>query len=593
MADQTFQVNCGFFDSINQDRLYSADEMNRPYKKVITNGVFATPSGTASTDLQVMAAGGMNVTVAQGDAIIGDKWFNNPAVIPITITNNNSVVPRIDSIIAQVDKTQNGRVGNIVYREGTASSNPVAPALSSNESIAEYRLANVYVTPSAVLINQSNITDMRGSGDCPWITSLIQQVDTSTLFNQWQNAYENYFNESTEEFEDYTETRQEEFDQFLENLTSELTVATNVIMLTNNYISTGTVSNIPIGIPSYDPDTDVLMVFVNGLRVTEGYNYTINANETSIDLKVAITTGQTVNFLVLKSVIAADIQTTVTMIQQLNSDIAEIQSDYNTLATGMYISTGTDDNIKLSQIVQTFLEGDTTGDYKQLELDVYGDFSCTSPAAVSTSSNRDTWFNFVRPAAAQTTRRVKINFAHCSRIIIDANNRFIWGFNGNVEIANLQMVINNAGTGSIIFPQGTTATDCAFWLNGAGDITGANTGVFTNCRMSVTSTSGKAYGFSGNGNVLNLTNCEIYSYNASGLTDEAVAVQTQGGQSNNVLIMTNCSCPIVARTGYKQDNTVKINAGYYSLVSNMLGQAALKYSTGDGKTETGTMITSV
>jgi hypothetical protein len=30
MPDQIFNVECGFFDSINSDRKYSADQMNRP-----------------------------------------------------------------------------------------------------------------------------------------------------------------------------------------------------------------------------------------------------------------------------------------------------------------------------------------------------------------------------------------------------------------------------------------------------------------------------------------------------------------------------------------------------------------------------------
>ena len=332
MSDQIFEVNCGFFDSIEHDRLYSAEQMNRPYKRIITNGVFATPNGTPSTDLQVLSINnGMNIIVKVGEALFGDKWFENPADIPITVQNNNSIVPRRDSIIAQVDKTLNGRKGNIVYRCGEASSNPMPPEINNDDNIIEYRIANIYVGAGAVTIGQENITDLRGSEECPWITSLIKQVDTSELFRQWEEAYNKYYDESTEEFETYTETRKEEFDQFLDNLTSQLEVATNLILLNSDYISNQTVTNIPINIPSYDKDTDVLMVFINGLRATENLNYTINNNGTSIDLKVELTSGQSVNFLVLKSVIAADIQTTITMIQNLNRTIATMQSEIEDL----------------------------------------------------------------------------------------------------------------------------------------------------------------------------------------------------------------------------------------------------------------------
>ena len=328
MNDQIFEVNCGFFDSINKDRLYSADEMNRPYKRVITNGVFATQQGTPSTDLQVVSASdGMNIVVKKGEAMFGDKWFENPADIAITVPNNTSTVPRRDSVIAQVDKRTNGRKGRIVYRTGTANSNPMPPNLSTDNNVVEYRIANIYVAASAVYIGQDAITDLRGSSECPWVTSLVKQVDTSVLFAQWEAAYQTYFNKSTTEFNEYEALRQAEFDQFLENLTSELSVATNVIMLNSNYISQSDVSNIPIGIPSYDPTTDILQVYVNGLRVTEGLNYTLNSNNTSIDLTVGIRAGQAVNFLVLKSVIAADIQTTVTMIQALDDKVDAFMTD--------------------------------------------------------------------------------------------------------------------------------------------------------------------------------------------------------------------------------------------------------------------------
>ncbi len=41
--DVKYEVEAGFFDAINRDRLYSAEDMNRPYVKLISDGVFATP----------------------------------------------------------------------------------------------------------------------------------------------------------------------------------------------------------------------------------------------------------------------------------------------------------------------------------------------------------------------------------------------------------------------------------------------------------------------------------------------------------------------------------------------------------------------
>ena len=209
-SDVKYNVNAGFFDAINEDRTYSADDMNRPYRRLVSNGVFATPKGEASDDLQVFSANnGMNVIVSAGNAIIGDKWFENPSDLIITISQNSEVLSRIDSIVAQVDKTQAGRVGNIVYRQGTASSNPVHPEINTEENIFELRLADIIISPSCVMVTQDLITDCRGSNECPWVTSLIYQVDTSTLYAQWQAAYQKYYEDQETEHDEYfTEFKQ-------------------------------------------------------------------------------------------------------------------------------------------------------------------------------------------------------------------------------------------------------------------------------------------------------------------------------------------------------------------------------------------------
>lgn len=203
-TDVKYNVNAGFFDAINEDRTYSADDMNKPYRRLVSNGVFATPKGEASDDLQVFSANnGMNIIVSAGNAIIGDKWFENSSDLIITIPQNSEVLSRIDSIVAQVDKTQAGRNGNIVYRQGTASSNPVHPEINTEENIFELRLADIIISSSCVKVTQDLITDCRGSKECPWVTSLIYQVDTSTLYAQWQAAYQKYYEDQEIEHDEY------------------------------------------------------------------------------------------------------------------------------------------------------------------------------------------------------------------------------------------------------------------------------------------------------------------------------------------------------------------------------------------------------
>lgn len=328
MADQIFTANCGFFDAINSDRTYSADDMNRPYKRLVADGVFATQSGTPSTDLQVVSAGnGMQITVQAGQGIFAQKWFENQSSILVTVPNNTAINPRVDSVIVQIDNRASGRVGNIIYRTGTPSSDAPVPPINQTANVTEYRIANIYVAPSANAINNDAITDLRGSSSCPWVTGLIQQVDTSTLWNQFNAAYQTQYDSYSEQYTQYVAEQREAWEDFLQTLTSELTVTTNVAMFESTYTANGTVTNIPINIPSYNKDTDVLQVFINGLFAAESQKYTLNSDGTSITLTSSIAAGNTVYFVVFKSLISGDIESAISMIQRLNDDLANFTKD--------------------------------------------------------------------------------------------------------------------------------------------------------------------------------------------------------------------------------------------------------------------------
>lgn len=325
MADQVFNVTCGFFDSINKDRVYSADQMTMPYKRLVADGVFATKEGTPSTDLQVIAGTGRAVVVLAGNAMVGNKWFESPSSIAITIPENTAVSTRIDSVIIQVDKRMSGRNGSVVYRTGTASGNPVPPDLSTDDSVVEYRVANIEVAAGATSITQSNITDLRGTSECPWVAGLITQVDTSTLWTQYSSAFAALYNQYTAEYEEYTEQQKAAWDAFIQTLTDQLDVSTNVVMLTNVVTTEGTTGSVSIGIPLYDQTTDILQVYINGLLATKDVDYTENG--TRIDLATQLEAGQTVYFVCLKSVISASIESAVSMIQRLDRKVDSFMSD--------------------------------------------------------------------------------------------------------------------------------------------------------------------------------------------------------------------------------------------------------------------------
>lgn len=322
MSEQTITINSGFFDSVNGDRLYSADQMNMPYKRIVSDGVFATNSGTASDDFQVVSASdGMKIHVKAGEAIVGSKWFKNPITQEITVQANASANPRIDSIILQMNNSLSVRAGRIVYRTGEPALSPSAPDLSTDSDIVELRLANISVPVGLGYVTNAYITDLRGSASCPWVTGLIRQVDTSTLWNQYQAAYAAQFQKYTNDFDAYINIQREAWQEFISGLTEDLTVATNIAVLTDTYTASATVSSIPIGITGWNPTTDVLQVFINGVYADPADRYHLSNNNQNIILEEAIAAGSVVQIVCFKSLVTGEVDTILTMITALQEAI--------------------------------------------------------------------------------------------------------------------------------------------------------------------------------------------------------------------------------------------------------------------------------
>lgn len=347
MADTNYPVEkCGFFDSENQDRLYSAEDMNQPYKRLVSNGVFATPAGTPSDDLRVVEASGMTVTVKAGQGIFGDKWFSMAADLAVTVPINSGIEQRLDSIIARVDTRQSVRAGSIVYRTGVAGQNPSAPALDTTTGVSEYRLANVLVAAGASEITQANITDTRGSSDCGYITALVKSVDTSVLFSQFQTAYEEYYDESTGEFAAWVNQQKQAWADLMEQVQGDLS-AVNSIARVQAVVSTIYIGSlggqyrlsVPLDslIPSFNPNTDLLNIYINGIMLDSGmwtydgtsayapnvvFNFTPPATENKLVIEV------------LKSVVPSDAASTLSVLAELNQKISAISADtgWTTLA---------------------------------------------------------------------------------------------------------------------------------------------------------------------------------------------------------------------------------------------------------------------
>lgn len=566
-------IKCGYYNSSNGDRKYNAETMAVYFSGLFTRGVLQN----YGQKFVVTEAGGMKVKVPTGKAYFSDgKWIENTADIVLTLDPADVVLNRIDSIVLRNDKNESVRDATVVLKKGTPATNPVAPGIDESDSyIEELLLCNIRINKLAENITQANITNTIPNTDvCGYVTGIIKQVDTSDLYKQYETAYKEFQDKSKEEFQAW-------FDEVKDSL------ATTTIIRTfkNTYVTQSADEKvILIGIPQYRQAIDILDVYINGLRLN-GTEYTINKDRITLTLPVDVETP--IEFVVYKSVDGSDAENVLDQVERLE----------RVVNTGSYVATGTDDNIKLSEIIQEFLNGGN--DYKQLEIDVYGELSCTKPYK-GTGLETDPVIWFMVGQKETTTRRVRLNFAHCDRISIDNANRInsVMFYGNDVDIRNCQGAMYNATSSSVFSGERVNCKDSEFWINASTStnqeiVGGGCCGTFTRCRFSVTGGIGKAYGFKANGGMLKLTECEVIVYNVSSSASESVGVVVEANKTENVLIMEKCNLPIRDRGGYKQSNTVKVNSGYCSLTSNVMGKAPALYSTDANKcSNIGTLVIS-
>lgn len=284
-------ITYGFFNSVDGDRKYTAAQIGDYLQGLISSGVYADDASS----LQVLAAGGMQLTVKPGRALLNYKFLYNDS--PLTLTLDSSgAQDRIDAIVAYMDLTQ--RSCGITVKKGTQAAAPKAPAMTRNSTRKEYMLASVLVRRLATQITQVNITDTRGDNSvCGWVTGLIDQVPTGTLLLQYQQACA----AELAAMEAYMAQQQSEWDTWFSALTQQLTVNGYIQEYTNAVTLTAASSTFKVGITDYVPQEDILWVNVGGIIWQKsGYTVTGTGADATVTLNQQLKAGNTVEFRVHK-----------------------------------------------------------------------------------------------------------------------------------------------------------------------------------------------------------------------------------------------------------------------------------------------------
>lgn len=187
-------LTSAFFDAKlvgeEYDRVYSAERFAEYFASFIANGVFPDPA----TNLQVVAnvPGDMTILVKSGLGWINGYYCNNDEDYPLTLSPANGTLPRIDAVVLRWSRSN--RSISLEVKTGVATSSPSAPPLERSADNYELMLASIHVVAGATFIAQANITDKRpDSTVCGWVKGVVDQIDTTDLFAQYDDAFQTWF----------------------------------------------------------------------------------------------------------------------------------------------------------------------------------------------------------------------------------------------------------------------------------------------------------------------------------------------------------------------------------------------------------------
>lgn len=211
-------VTYGFYNSLNGDRKYNAEQVSSLFDGLIIDGVFAS-IGTA---FAVKAAGGLTVNVGIGKAWFDHTWTVNDSILPMTAPEAEVLLDRIDAVVLEVNGTESVRENTIKFVKGNPSSAPSRPTLTNEGNVHQYPLCYIYRKYGTAVINQADITPMVGTESTPFVTGILQTISLDELLGKWQDELDRFTDARSQEVDDWIAQEESDFTAWFNKMKADL-----------------------------------------------------------------------------------------------------------------------------------------------------------------------------------------------------------------------------------------------------------------------------------------------------------------------------------------------------------------------------------
>lgn len=186
-------VTSGFFNSVNHDRLYDAEQISSMFDGLILDGVYQG-YGDAFF-IKPYSDANSTIIVGTGRAWFDHTWLLNDTEYTIELEPPNGMLSRIDAIVLDINKEEETRKNSILCVQGTfAESNAQKPALINTELHKQYPL--VYITIPAGddgPILADNIENCVGTDACPLVEAVLDTMDVTMFIAQMEAKFYTWF----------------------------------------------------------------------------------------------------------------------------------------------------------------------------------------------------------------------------------------------------------------------------------------------------------------------------------------------------------------------------------------------------------------
>lgn len=176
-------IKYGFYNSISGDRKYNAEDFGRIFDGIIRDGVFES----IYDKFQITILSGLSVSVGKGKAWFNNTWLENDANYPVSFTEAEVLLNRIDAVVMEFNSTEGVRANSIKVITGTPGSTPQKPTLTNTDNVNQYALCYVTIPAKATSITTANLDVRIGATDCPYVVVESGEIPSLKEINKLIN----------------------------------------------------------------------------------------------------------------------------------------------------------------------------------------------------------------------------------------------------------------------------------------------------------------------------------------------------------------------------------------------------------------------